>query len=435
MIHSKASRLMIHGLGQQAATRYKAPDGTVKEGCWAVADGSGGAAEPAYVLGCYDVPFGVAYDCAALAATADYDLSGMAAPAGSTVYLSKAGHDAKPEELEAGVFASVQSDDTGAWSYAGLEGFDGTLWAWVKVPATVLDALDAGVSCTMAASVHEAEDASIQYVSILAVQGDDPNVVANSWSYVDYTFTGTAPGGVEAVYVSADSGDLSTLTVDALTQRVKATVVPDADGAYTATLQDYGFDVVRFIVWCLSETGTLTASMTWTGGVCLSGDTLITLADGGTRRLASIRPGDLLLAGDGTPTRARRVARGRWNCRHTLYRFADGTVIDEIHAHRFYNCEAGFWQLLERWHIGDHARRQDGAEVALAAVERVEEPAEMFGLWTESRDYWANGLLSGETAANQALLADATAEQAADMMASLEESAILQLLGVKEILP
>lgn len=347
MIHSRSSRLMIHGLGQQAAAVYKVPDGTVKEGCWAVADGSGGAAEPVYVLGCYDAPYGVAYATAALAATADYDLSGMAVPAGSVVYLSRAGADAAPEDLEAGVFASVQSDDEGAWSYAGVEGFDGMLWAWVKVPATVLDTLDAGISCSMETRIRrDAEDANIQHVSIPAVRGDDPNVVANSWSYVDYTFTGTAPGGVEAVYVSADSGDLSTLTVDALTQRVKATVVPGADGAYTATLQDYGFGVVRFIVWCLSETGTLTASMTWTGGTCLSGDTLITLADGGTRRLAEVRPGDLLLAGDGTATRVRRVARGCWNDHHTLYRFEDGTVIDEIHAHRFYNCEAGFWQLL-----------------------------------------------------------------------------------------
>ena len=427
---------MIHGLGQQAATRYKAPDGAIKEGRWAVADGSGGAAEPAYVLGCYAAPYGVAYATAALAATADYDLSGTAVPAGSVVYLSRAGAGATPEELETGVFAAVQTDDEGAWSHEALEGFGGTLWAWIKVPATVLDALDAGISCSMEARIRrDAEDENIQHVSIPAVRGDDPDVTANSWSYVDYTFTGTAPGGVEAVYVSADSGDLSTLTVDALTQRVKATAVPNADGAYTATLQSYDFDVVRYIVWCLSETGTLTAAMTWTGGTCLSGDTLITLADGGTRRLAEVRPGDLLLAGDGTATRARRVARGRWNDRHTLYRFEDGTVIDEIHAHRFYNCEAGFWQLLERWRIGDHARRQDGAEVALVAVERVEEPAEMFGLWTESRDYWANGLLSGETAANQALLADATAEQAADMMASLEESAILQLLGVKEMLP
>lgn len=423
MIHSKSSRLMIHGLGQQAATRYKAPDGAVKEGRWAVADGSGGAAEPAYVLGCYDAPYGVAYATAALAATADYDLSGMAVPAGSVVYLSRAGAGVAPEELDAGVFASVQSDDEGAWSYAGLEGFDGMLWAWIKVPSTVLDALDAEVSCEVTASVCETEAETIQSV-VLGGITDDGN------AYPTVTVTGARPEAV-AVYVSEyEPGDA--LTSKALTEGV-VSWAEAASGSYTITFDgDWNQD---YVVWCRSELPGLTASMTHTSQTCLSGDTLITLADGGTRRLDSIQPGDLLLAGDGTPTWARRVARGRWNDHHTLYRFEDGTVVDEIHAHRFYNCETGFWQLLERWRIGDHARRQDGAEVALVAVERVEEPAEMFGLWTESRDYWANGLLSGETAANQALLADATAEQAADMMASLEESAILQLLGVKEMLP
>lgn len=439
MIHSKANRLMIHGLGQQAATRYKAPDGTaIKQGHWAVADGSGGAQEPAFVFGCYDAPYGVAYATAALTSTADYDLSGMAVPAGSMVCLSRAGANATPEELAAGVFTTVQSDDTGVWSYEGLEGFDGTLWAWIKVPATVLDALNAAISNSMEVSIHQdAEDANIQQVSIPAVSITHPDVVANSWSFIDYTVTGNAPAGVEAVYVSdvSDMEEDDTVSASVLTPKVVATAVPDSAGNYTTTWQDY-LSASQYLVWCQTESGTLTASMTWTGGVCLSGDTLITMADGSTKRLDEVRPGDLLLAGDGTPTRARRVARGQWNDHHTLYRFSDGTVIDEIHDHRFFNVEQGFWQLLRRWHIGDHARRQDGVEVALVSVERVDEPVEMFGLWTESRDYWADGLLSGETAANQALLADATAEQAAEMMASLEERAILQLLGgLEDLMP
>lgn len=438
MIHSKSNRLMIHGLGQQTAALYKTPDGTaIRQGHWAVVDGSGGAQEPAFVFGCYDAPYGVAYATAALTSTADYDLSGVAVPAGSVVCLSRAGANAAPEELAAGVFTTVQSDDTGAWSYEGLKGWDGMLWAWIKVPATVLDALNAAISNSMEVSIHQdAEDANIQHVSIPAVSSTHPDVVANSWSFINYTVTGSAPAGVEAVYVSdvSDMGEDDAVSVSALTPKVVATAVPDSAGNYTTTWQDY-LSASQYLVWCQSESGTLTASMTWTGGTCLSGDTLITLADGSTKRLDEVQPGDLLLAGNSKPTRVRRVARGQWNNHHTLYRFADGTVIDEIHDHRFYNCEAGFWQLLRHWKIGEHARRQDGAEVALVSVERVDGPAEMFGLWTESRDYWANGLLSGETAANQALLADATAEQAAEMMASLEEQAILQLLGVKEILP
>lgn len=242
------------------------------------------------------------------------------------------------------------------------------------------------------------------------------------------------------------------MRTETLTPWVMASATADENGAFTMTFNGAyrwtgtgrlpvtsvgraggaGADFRKYLVWTPGTDGTLTAAITSvTSNLCLAGDTLITLADGSQKRLDGVRPGDLLLAGDGTPTRAVLVRRGRWSGHHTLYRFSDGTVIDEIHAHRFFNVEQGFWQLLERWRIGDHARRRDGAEAALVSVERVDEAAEMFGLWTESRDYWANGLLSGETAANQALLADAGLEQAADMAASLGEMAILQLMGVE----
>lgn len=589
MISWKSSRQMIRGLGQQAATRYKSPDGTVKEGRWAVADGRGGAAEPTYVLGCYDAPVGVAYATAALASAAGYDLSGTVVPAGSVVYLSKADADATPEELEAGVCASVQSDDTGAWSYEGLEGFDGTLWAWVKVPATVLDTLNAGITCSMEVTVRPVESNAVVYAEqaaeldtpggwpTITLRGTCPASAAQvrvskhallacptctcavcggsgmllnhescgnceGTGKVDTTCsscrgtgvrqktcpdcsgdgiidvecpdcggTGSVDGatcstcsgtgkvnGSESCATCSGTGEVDVacstcsgtgrvkqscfvcggdglmdvscpdcggdgivgtspcptcggrrwvtgpLTVDVLTPTVKATAEP-SDGSYEMTFEgEYHANSQsakypappwpewEYIVWCKADSGEITVAMTSTNNQCLSVDTLITMADGGTKRLAEIRPGDLLMAGDGKPTRAVLVRRGQWNDHHTLYRFGDGTVIDEVHAHRFYNCEAGFWQVLDRWRIGDHARRQDGAEVALVAVERVDEPAEMCGLWTESRDYWANGLLSGETAANQSLLAEATAEQAADMVASLEERAVLQLLGLKE---
>jgi hypothetical protein len=48
--------------------------------------------------------------------------------------------------------------------------------------------------------------------------------------------------------------------------------------------------------------------------------------------------------------------------------------------------------------------------VALIKVETIEEEAECFGLWTESEEYFANGLLSGNAGANRPLLAEATFE-------------------------
>ena len=165
---------------------------------------------------------------------------------------------------------------------------------------------------------------------------------------------------------------------------------------------------------------------------CLSGDTLITMADGSTRPLRELHFGDQVLSGSGEATAVISTSRGRINPYHTLYTFEDGTVIDESADHRFYNVDLGYWAWLRDWRIGDRARRVDGTETALVAVERVDEPAECYGLWTESRDYWAGGLLSGETMANQRLLADATAEQAAEMLASIKPEMLREMMGGNE---
>ena len=165
---------------------------------------------------------------------------------------------------------------------------------------------------------------------------------------------------------------------------------------------------------------------------CLSGDTPITMADGSTRPLRELHFGDQVLSGSGEATAVISTSRGRINPYHTLYTFDDGTVIDESADHRFYNVDLGYWAWLRDWRIGDRARRVDGSTTALVAVERVDEPAECYGLWTESRDYWAGGLLSGETMANQRLLAEATAEQAADMLASIKPEMLREMMGGEE---
>ena len=118
-----------------------------------------------------------------------------------------------------------------------------------------------------------------------------------------------------------------------------------------------------------------------------------------------------------------------WSPSHTLYHFDDETIIDEIHEHRFYNVDQGFWQKLKNWHIGEHAKRLDGGAPALVSVEPKEERAEMFGIWVERGSYWANGLLSGDASANRPLLADATVEQAIDMAESLTEKNLMEILG------
>lgn len=260
---------------------------------------------------------------------------------------------------------------------------------------------------------------------------DDNNPEGGEARHADVEISGTVPDGVSQVYLSYGR----VRTVQQLAEESKAIATPEADGTYMLKANYLGEG--KYSVSIISDTWAgFTAEITkieWQ--ICLSGDTLITMADGTTRRMDALAVGDLVRAGDGSAVRVTRTARGHFNDHHTLYTFADGTVINEVHAHRFFNADQGFYQLLSRWHIGDHALRQDGEHVALVSVKRVDEPEEMFGLWTESHDYFAGGLLSGETAANQHLIANATADMAADMAASLDEAAALELLGLGGLLP
>ncbi len=259
--------------------------------------------------------------------------------------------------------------------------------------------------------------------------GYTDQIILADYEALAFVVTGKCNAGTEIIYVSTNSSNL--------VNTVKASATPDEDGSYTLGFTgDYD---ITYYIWYEAEDGILTTHTTYSVvdiSVCLSGDTLIMMADGTQKRLEDIREGARLRSGDGTETTVTRISeRGHFRPGHILYTFEDGTIINEVHEHRFYNVEQGFWQKLMNWEIGEHARREDGAEVALVSVEMIEdEPTEMFGLWTESGSYFANGLLSGDASANQPLLTDATAEQAADMALSIGGREIMELLGLEEML-
>jgi len=171
------------------------------------------------------------------------------------------------------------------------------------------------------------------------------------------------------------------------------------------------------------------------GIVCLTGDTMITMADGSKRRLDLLCIGDAVMADDGNPTKIIKIGSGDYSHFHTKYYFENGTVIDETGPHRFYNADRRFWLQLDNWQLGDHAVTESGDRVRLMNVEKVGEHLEGFAMWTENGTYWANGLLSGTAQANQKLLANATPELAAEMAMSLHEKDILALSGWNGILP
>jgi hypothetical protein len=226
--------------------------------------------------------------------------------------------------------------------------------------------------------------------------------------------------------------------VDELEVSANASTVPVLD-EQNNTMYEFNFASTEmkcgsYTVWCLSNTDEIftselvvTSKKEYPEGsepiVCLSGDTLITLADRSTKRLDAMHIGDEVYTKDGIST-VTRLGRGIWRPLHTLYYFEDGTMIDETNTHRFYNVEQGFWQKLKLWNIGEHALSQNGENIALVKVEVINEEAECFGLWTANGQYYANSLLSGSADANVPLLDNVTLERAADMITSLDEEEI-----------
>ena len=248
-----------------------------------------------------------------------------------------------------------------------------------------------------------------------------------------FTIKGTCSEDVEAVYVSRAENATS---ISELMETMCTSTIPQ-DGSFT--VRATGEYDENYTVWCLGKSsGTFTVdeiTVSEDTSTCLSGDTMITMADGTMKRMDSLCADDIVLSECGMPTRIHTTRRGHFSDYHTLYHFEDGTIIDETHPHRFYNVEQGFWQRLQAWNIGDHAINQNGEQIALMSAERIEEKAEMFGIWTDSGTYYANGLLSGAAFCNKKLLEEASVEQAIDMMLSTDEEMLIQLMGLEGVLP
>lgn len=274
------------------------------------------------------------------------------------------------------------------------------------------------------------------YVALPTISVDEGTNTNTEGDYPTVTFSGTCPADAEYVYISYADGDVSSadkLDYISLCNTLLASSAVNADSSFSITVDSKYHESIltsgtltydnvipydHFIVWC-NSTGTLTAAISnVVHNECLSGDTLITMADGSVTMLQDLHVGDMVLSGDGTPTCVTKLKRDTWSSAHTYYTFSDGTVIDETYEHRFYNETQGFWQKLRLWNIGDKAKKVDGTLVELTHVETVKESAEQFGIWTESHDYYANGLLSGDIRANLRFLPDATIDKFIDMIAS-----------------
>ena len=148
----------------------------------------------------------------------------------------------------------------------------------------------------------------------------------------------------------------------------------------------------------VSNNGTVTA----TGYFCLTGDTLITLANGTQKRIDELTLQDKVLSYN--PTTQELEAdeityvdsmENKTYTEYDIWTFSNGTIIKTVHRHRFYNVERQEMTYMDKWNIGEHAINQNGEIIALTSHKNVKEKVKHYTIFTKNQNYYANGLLSG----------------------------------------
>lgn len=135
---------------------------------------------------------------------------------------------------------------------------------------------------------------------------------------------------------------------------------------------------------------------------CLTGDTLISLADGSQKRIDEIQLTDKVLAYNPETLTLESDEiiecdsnKCKWHTEYDIWTFSDGTVVQTVLRHRFYNVERQAMVYMDEWNIGEHTIRQDGSKVALISHKNIKEKVRHYTIFTKHQNYFANGLLSG----------------------------------------
>lgn len=143
-------------------------------------------------------------------------------------------------------------------------------------------------------------------------------------------------------------------------------------------------------------------TITYANDTCLTGDTLITLADGTTKRIDAITLADRVLAynPETMTLEADEIIRCdsdkiKTHSEYDIWTFDDDSVVKTVHRHRLYNVEKQAMVYMDEWNIGEHAIKMDGTKVALVNHANVREEVRHYTIFTNHQNYFVNGLLSG----------------------------------------
>ena len=291
--------------------------------------------------------------------------------------------------------------------------------------ATSYDVYVDGTMKTNVASVPNTTTFDLSTLSDIADGAHTVKVKAKADGYIDSEFSNEvsytkAPAGYTVTFASNFSGqaygggELSDVTLTAntgastpLTSAARGLVW---QGVSTLTASR---SVVNGIGYTNDRTGVsnsfgqnLTLSdditITYANDWCLTGDMLITLADGTTKRVDTITLADKVLAynPETMDLEADEIIRCdsdkiKTHSEYDIWTFDDDTVVKTVHRHRFYNVERNAMVYMDEWNVGDHAIKMDGTKVALVNHVNVQEEIRHYTIFTNHQNYFVNGLLSG----------------------------------------
>lgn len=228
----------------------------------------------------------------------------------------------------------------------------------------------------------------------------------------------TASGGVtETDITSTVSAFNINLKSNENTSQTMQSTLGGGNGTYAATCDVADASVTGNILSVYSAaTSNKSGNVTVTSGskslqipvnisyeTCLTGDTLITMFDGTTKRIDQIELGDQVLSLD---KEGKQVPGYVYycdsHCNHTgkhydRFVFEDGTELKIVHRHRFYNVNEKKFVHLDLWYEGDEAYKLDGTTTALKETHLRDYEGDIphYTLFCEHNTYFANGILCG----------------------------------------
>lgn len=209
-------------------------------------------------------------------------------------------------------------------------------------------------------------------------------------------------------YRDVGDGEI-TFTFDVPSHQCVSTIVYNGKFGLWHKIQDtVHSESIQFIelknsyqVYSVSGSGVISV---WSERLCLTGDTLVTMADYSKKRLDEVCVDDDVLSFDWETMQLvpKKVIftdkdEGKTHVQYDVWTFDDDTQIKTVHRHEFYNAEEQRMLYMDEWEIGDHAYTQDGEYVTLVSHETVYETVRHYKITLEGgTNYFANGLLTGD---------------------------------------